>query len=389
MTKAIPTNGDSVAMRLTGKPQLNRFINRRLILQKLREAESISRADLAKQTGIRPPTVSAVVKEMIEEGLIRELGAGAGGIGRIPQMVGLATGQGCALGFELTEHSARGALCDVAGNVCGEREFAMGPSSPEEAVAALQRMGDELLGTQGIVWQSLRGIGVALPGHLNADSGIVRWSRPLNWRDVRLKTLCETTWSVATDVVNNSMAGAMASHLFDSEDAVKNLVFLNLRFQVVETHGVVGVGTGIIINGAPYYGEFGAAGETTTPIVHPLVRMAELTGRQHLELSEFVDAFAADDPAALAAMETVAGELCTLAIGTVNLLEPGALLVGSDVPELCEPLLERMRRYVDQLSLPHRAGKTLIAASRLGDFGVARGAIVPTLQRLFQIPQWH
>ena len=61
---------------LTGKPQLNRFVNRRLILDKIRRDGQISRAELAKQTSIRPPTVSAIIKQLLVEGLVEEIGSG-------------------------------------------------------------------------------------------------------------------------------------------------------------------------------------------------------------------------------------------------------------------------------------------------------------------------
>ena len=56
---------------ITGKPQLNRVVNRTLILDRIRRDGHLSRAELAKITAIRPPTVSAVIRELIEEGLRR------------------------------------------------------------------------------------------------------------------------------------------------------------------------------------------------------------------------------------------------------------------------------------------------------------------------------
>jgi len=204
---------------------------------------------------------------------------------------------------------------------------------------------------------------------------------------VPLKSLCEARWGVATDVVNDSMAGGMASHLFDVEKSINNLVFLYLRFQDVSP-GVVGVGVGVIINGAPYHGEFGAAGEITTPLKHPLTHAAEIGGEGLATLATLIDAVGQRVPNAQAAMDRVAAELSTLVIHILNLLEPGVLIVASDTPVLRDWLLERLERFVDDHRLPHQAGKTRLMASALGKYGVARGAIVPTLQRLFRIPHW-
>src|SRR3990172_2451549 len=103
---------------LTGKPQLNRFVNRRLILDQIRRNGTTSRADLAKQTAIRPPTVSAVVKELIDEGLIEERGIGQTSGGRAPRVIVLRRNKPCTLGFEISETLILAGLCDLAGNVC-------------------------------------------------------------------------------------------------------------------------------------------------------------------------------------------------------------------------------------------------------------------------------
>src|SRR5262245_47892974 len=156
----------AMANRLTGKPQLNRFVNRRLILDKIRRVGAISRAELAKQTAIRPPTVSIVIKELIEEGLVEEIGAGETTGGRAPRMLALSRRRLRALGFEMSERAILAGLCDLNGDLCGQREADFNPTSPEEAVDELHRIGTELLAESGIEWSLLEGVGVAMPGHL-------------------------------------------------------------------------------------------------------------------------------------------------------------------------------------------------------------------------------
>jgi N-acetylglucosamine repressor len=376
-----------MANRLTGKPQLNRFVNRRLILDKIRRVGEISRAELAKQTAIRPPTVSVVVKELIDEGLVEEIGAGETSGGRAPRMLALSRRRLRALGFEMSESAILAGLCDLNGDLCAQCEIPFRPMTADDAVDELHRIGTELLAENALDWSMLEGVGVAVPGHLNAETGHVRWSTAFNWRDVPLKQLCEERWGVATDVVNDSVAGGLASHLLDAAAEVNNLVFLYLRFQDV-TPGVVGVGTGIIIHGTAYHGQFGAAGEITTPVKHPLAHLAGTSDAGLRTLDRFVEALAEAHPAAEAAMERVAAELSVLVIHVVNLLEPGVLVIGTDTPPLRDWLLDRLRRYVREHELPHQAGSTQLVASSLGKFGVARGAIVLTLERVFRIPRW-
>lgn len=372
---------------LTGKPQLNRLINRRLILERIRRCEKVSRADLAKQTEIRPPTVSAVVRELIEEGLVEEVGPGQTNGGRVPRMVSLTLQKPCALGFELRLNRITAGLCDLRGSLCDQAEMSVSAMTPAEAVGRLHKIGSKLLKKAGLSWDSLRGVGVALPGHLDANRGHVRWSRPFEWRDVPLKKLCEEQWGVPTDVMNDSQAGAVAAQQFELKQPADNLVYMYLSFQNQE-HAVVGVGTGIIIHGELYHGEFGAAGEITTPIAHPLVHFRAVTGQECDDMGEFIAAMQTGLPAAKTAIERVGEQVGPLILHIVNLLEPGALIIGSDTQELCDELLLQFESTLRQNDLAYQAGKTKLVASMLGNFGVARGAVVPTLQRVFRMPQW-
>lgn len=372
---------------LTGKPQLNRIVNRRLILDKVRRDGAISRADLAKQTAIRPPSVSAIVKELVEEGLVEEIGPGKTSGGRAPRMIALTRNQPRALGFEINDTSILAGVSDLTGNLFRRIRVPFTPKTPAHAIERMHKTGCKLLGEANVDWQKLHGVGVAVPGHLDVDQGVLRWSQALQWRDVPLKRMCEARWDVATDVVNDSFACAMAAQLFEKAQSVENLVFLCLRFQVAH-HQVVGIGTGIIINGEPYHGEFGAAGEITTSVRHPLALARENDGQAYQDIADFTKAFQAGQSAAVSAMKHVGDELATLVLHIVNLLEPGILMVGSDTPILYDSLLDRFRRKLEELRLPHEAGKTNVIASTLGQYGVVRGAVVPTLQRVFRLPQW-
>jgi predicted NBD/HSP70 family sugar kinase len=167
---------------------------------------------------------------------------------------------------------------------------------------------------------------------------------------------------------------------------VQNLVFVYLRFRGT-SHGLVGLGSGIIIGGEPYHGEFGAAGEITTMVNHPLVYAQELGGAYE-SFAEYCNALERDDSCAVMAIQRVGTELSTLALHIVNLLEPGVLMIGSDAPPLRDRLLVQLQQVLDRQGLAYEPGKTRLLASTLGDSCLMRGAVVPTLQRVFRIPQW-
>ncbi len=379
---------------LTGKPQLNRLVNRRLILDRIRRSGKISRAQLAETTAIRPPTVSAVIKELIDEGLVSEVGNGQSRGGRLPRMLSLSPQKARAVGFEVSETAILAGVCDLSGKLIARTRADFLPNTPQRTIDRLNEMGGALLAGLGLTWAAISGVGVALPGHMDPARGFVRWSKPLGWKDVPFQRMCEVRWGSQTDVMNDSMAGGMAAHFLGMGQDVKNLIYMYLRFNVIEAqsddtvHGVLGIGSGIIVNGEPYHGEFGAAGEITTLVNHPLVDARTENGDAFHELDSFVEALDGGQPSALAAMDRVARDMSDLIVHAVNFLEPGMLILGSDNSALRDALLVRLARILDEHRLRHEAGKTKIVASELGEYGVVRGAVVPALQRVFRMPRW-
>ncbi len=379
---------------ITGKPQLNRLVNRTLILDRIRTLGQVSRAELAELTAIRPPTVSAVIKVLIDEGLVEEVGSGRSRGGRAPRMLSLVGKRARAIGFEVSETAILAGVCDLKGKLTVQKRVEFLPSTPEKVVTRLSDLGEELLGGFGLAWEDIYGVGVAVPGHMDATRGMVRWSKPLNWRDVPLKHMCENRWLVDTDVMNDSVAGSMAAHFFEADRSIRNLMYIYLRFNVIESqtddsvHGVLGIGSGIIINGEPYHGEFGAAGEITTLVSHPLVDARDENGNAFPDVDAFCDSLQRGKGTAAAAMDRLARDVSSLVIHAVNFLEPGMLVLGSDHPVLRDELLGRLRVILEEHRLLHEAGKTKLVASELGEFGAVRGAVVPALHRVFRMPRW-
>lgn len=370
---------------LTGKPQLNREVNRRIILARIRREGEVSRADLAKITEIRPPTISAVMRDLVDEGLVEERGAGATKGGRAPRLFAIRGSIPRALGFEVNESRVLAALCDLHGEPCEEISVDFTPCSPADTVKKLMEIRDGLLNSAGVSWSTVLGVGIAMPGLIRGEEGLVRLSQPFDWHEVPFRSLCETEWNRRTYLVNDSLAGGMGAHFLGGAGDVRNLVYLNVRY-LNASHGVLGLGCGIVLDGEPFHGEFGAAGEITTPIEHPVTQLNMSPSPD--AVSEFAELVMKGDTKAALALNRSSEEVATLAIHVINFLEPGMLIVGIDEPRLVEPVLSHVRSTVRDAGLADVAGRTKVVAADLGEFGLVRGAVVPPLQEVFRLPRW-
>lgn len=380
-------------MQLTGKPELNRRVNRTLILDRIRTNGEVSRAELAKLTQIRPPTVTAIVRELLSDGLVVETGRGEARGGRAPRMVALSCARPQTIGFEITDTALLSGLADLKGRLHVRERMPYSPDTPERTIDRLTELAERTfaglrttLPQYRCGWSSLRGAGIALPGLIDAAKGKVRWSKPLGWRDVPLAGMCRERWNVPTDILNDSAAGSMAAHFF-TEYQVQNLVYCVLRFGDA-TAGEVGVGIGLIIHGEPYHGEFGTAGEMARPVRHPLVDARDEHGQPYPDLPRLVQALRFGEPGAVAAMDRVGTDLGLLVFHAVNLLEPGRVIIESDVPELGEAFYQRLGQTLREYTLHHGGRRTELVLSTLEEYGGVRGAVVPALRRFFRLPSW-
>lgn len=376
-------------MIISGKPQLNRKMNRSLILDRVRIDRRISRARLATSTNLRPPTITTIVRDLLEEGLLIETGIGATNSGRAPRMLELRCDRPIAMGFEITHTSVYGGLCDLKGQLHASLTRPLRPTSPEATLDVLTDMAQSMFaevnkanGHTPITWSSLSGAGIGLPGMIDSRTKTVVWSHPLLWRDVALGELCQQRWGIETDILNDSAAGCLSAHYF-GEEPVENMIYIVLRFADA-MNCVVGIGTSLIIHGEPYHGEFGSAGEVTEPIAHPLTDALADTGRPYPDTTAFTKGLLSGHPSAVEAMDRVGNEIASFVVQAINLLEPGRVIIESDVPELGRELQVRLDRICGKRELHD---KTEIVLANVGEFGGVTGAVVPTLKRMFTPPR--
>jgi predicted NBD/HSP70 family sugar kinase len=230
-------------------PEDARRANRRLLLGTLHRDGPLSRADLAKAAGLTRATVSAVVRDLIEESLVEELGVrSAGGVGKPATLVGIDAERRNVLCVDVSEpEEFVGAVVNLAGKVVVRRTFARGGRTGRAAVALLKRIcGELVVESQG---QTL-GIGIASPGIVNPD-GVVVTAAHLGWRNLPLASELAQRFDVPVHIVNDANAAALAELTF-GEPASPHLVCVRID---------EGVGVGLVLDGRLFTGSSHAAGE--------------------------------------------------------------------------------------------------------------------------------
>ena len=240
--------GRALRPRTKVLPEHARNHNRSLVLQTLYRAGQVSRADLARATGLTRVTISDLVAGLIAENLIVEVGQRDDARpGKPAVLLDMNRGATQIIGVDLSEHSVfRGAVLDIDGRTLASAEIALAGSRGDEAIAKVLTLVDRLV---ALTTAPILGIGIGSPGIVDA-SGTVNAAPNLGWSDEPLQRLIAEHTSLPAFVANDANVAVLAEHGFGGAHGDMMLVKVG--------HGV---GSGLLVAGALVLGSRFAAGE--------------------------------------------------------------------------------------------------------------------------------
>jgi len=229
--------------------QQTRTFNQQLLLRALHDDSPLSRADLARLTGLTRTSVSDLVGSLIDDGLIEEAGRGQSSGGKSPILLRVAPDGRHLIGLDLGEAQFSGAVVNLRGEILRSIHLPLEGRNGEAAVDLVFRLVDALRADDR---SPLLGIGIGAPGVIDTSSGTVRWSVNLDWAELRLGALVESRYGVPVVVANDSHAAALAELTFYRRPRPNNLIVIRIGR---------GIGAGIILNGQLFQGDGYGAGE--------------------------------------------------------------------------------------------------------------------------------
>jgi predicted NBD/HSP70 family sugar kinase len=230
-----------------------KVLNRISVLNTIRNASPIARYEVAKATNLTPPTVTVIVNDLIEKGLVREIGRGESSGGRRPVMLELNNCARYILAVRIQHGEMIVALLDLASNIVENQYQKLDTSRPETVVSAIVGSFNSIITDCQINKDKVLWCAVASPGLINSLKGTVEHSSNLKWGCVDLgEMISERLNGIPVHVENISNAAALGEKMYGKGYGCSNLIYLNLS---------VGIGAGIIINDQLFIGAKGYAGE--------------------------------------------------------------------------------------------------------------------------------
>lgn len=229
------------------------MLNRLLVRNTIRKLGPIARYEVAKETGLTPPTVTVIVNELMASGIVREVGHAESSGGRRPVLLELNPTAAYIFAVRLQRGGMVTALFDLANNLLNQHCQALNTDLPDDVVEAIGNSFDWLLDNTRVNREDIIWCGVATPGLIDSHRGVVERSSNLNWEKVPLGAMVsKRLYGIPVYVENISNAAAWAEKEYGRGRGCRDLIYLNLS---------IGVGAGIIIDGEIYGGVKGYAGE--------------------------------------------------------------------------------------------------------------------------------
>ena len=234
--------------------------NERLVLNAIRQHPTLSRADIARITGLSPSTVTFIMERLLRQTLVcEERVENHAQVGRRPTALRLRPEARVAVGVEFTLTHARTVLADWTGAVIKERSIPRSASHElffdkiHDTIRALTRAKPET---------EVLGVGVALPGFSDRTTGKIIAAENFNWTGIEAGRLLQKELPFPFFYENGAKLRALAETWFSPSEGkgLRDFVFVTMRG---------GLGTGIIINGQILQGAFSAAAEFGHTILYP------------------------------------------------------------------------------------------------------------------------
>ena len=227
-----------------------RDINRRIVLNLIRTHQPISRADLARHSGLQRSTVSVIAEQLIKERWITEGANGHTARGRRPTFLHLNKERVGIIGINVRPITTTLALADLDANFLAQDSLPT-PADPNQFVAELVPRVRKLIETRPEL--TCEGIGVSLPGRVDLASKKLVFAPNLGWRDFDLKTPLEKATKLPVELENAANSCALTEICFGRRaEGLRNLVVVTVS---------EGIGCGLILNHQLVQGSTGTAGE--------------------------------------------------------------------------------------------------------------------------------
>jgi N-acetylglucosamine repressor len=379
-----------------------REMNRALLLDMIRQGQTVSRTDLARRSALTKPTVSAIVDMLLVEGIVREVGFGVSPSrkGRRSRLLELNDDAVAFVGIHFGVRQTTVAVADARGQIRTRTTHRSFRGQPGQAMRTVPALVTGALREAKLPRSRLQGVGVAIPGLVDHATGTCVLAPNLRWYDVPVRAELSRGLKAPVAVRNITQAAALAEGRLGSARGVRSFVWVYVG---------TGIGAALVVDGRVLYGKNGFSGELGHCAVHgnallcncgrtgcietvasgtaieaaarasatAIVVPGANSGRKIDAQAVAMAARAGDEEARRILAR--AGEYLGMGISyLLNLLNPEMVVLGGRVIQAGNYLLDPVRASVTEHAM--RGDGIPIVPSTVGDDIMLRGAVLLAME---------
>jgi N-acetylglucosamine repressor len=387
------------------------------IIKNVYECRAMTRKELSTQTHLSPNHVNALVSKMIDREQLVEDISQDGSLGRPAALLSINPKIGHVVGLDIGVNETRAVLTDLNGKVIASKIQTTQIVPDREVI--LQNIIDLITGVcelEGIQPKDLAGIGISVLGIVNVEKGIVlAWTNEPAWEkawvNFNLREALQERLQVTPMILENTVrAMGVNAHRFGPAQGINNFLYVFLGSNT---------GSSVFLNGQPYFGSMGIAGElghvtvddegpwcscgnrgcleamASTPAVLRRVLkrlddpqlvsiLRDPYEKKQLTLKKLIEAAASRDKVAYQIMDETGGYVGKILAFALNLLGPEMVVLAGPLAQGSDVFLQAVQHQVNLHALQQVSKFTQIVCDKYDQFSGTRGASLLALDRIFK-----
>ena len=364
------------------------------VLRAVRMAGSLTQAEIARTTGLSAATVSNIVRELKEVGTVVVTPTSSGG--RRARSVSLSADAGIVVGVDFGHSHLRVAVGNLAHRVLAEESEPIDTdASADQGFGRAETLVARLLEQTGFRTDKVIGVGLGVPGPIDGETGALGSTAILpGWTGIAPGRELSSRLGMPVYVDNDANLGALGELVWGAGRGLSDLAYIKVAS---------GVGAGLVISGQIYRGPGGTAGEIghiTLDESGPVCRcgnrgcLETFVGSRHvlnllagshgsdLTLSRVVQLAQRGDLGCRRVLADVGRQIGTGVANLCNLLNPRRVILGGDLAEAGDLVLDPIRESVARYAIPSAARQLTVVPGTLGGRAEVLGALALVMSEM-------
>lgn len=402
-------------MRSPGNSKYVKKLNRMTIINLIKDNEQISRQQIAELTGLTPPAITGIIRELIDTGFVKEIGLGESQGGRKPVKLQFNCKAGYIVGIEITSQEISIALADLKNIPTCIQRVKVDMKDPELAVRELVALIKQVTLSKEHRLKKFLGIGIAFPGMLNVNEGTVKRAVNLGkkWNGYPLRTTLENELGLPIFIETNSKVAALGEKWYGGGTSCENLIHINMG---------EGISAGIIMGECIVQGSQGYAGQIGHTVMIEQGALCNCGNRGCLEticgipaivrkvnaelpfiigedtlkkrfdiakeinINDIIEVAFQEESYAREVLRQANRYVALATSHMINLYNPDAVFIGGKMARVAEFFMEEFHEVIASHTFSEVEDATAIVISQLGANSGVMGACALTLKKLLKSP---